>query len=162
MRKCKDLYDKSQFFFGPEIAFHDFLNKIRVDFPDGPGEFPVKFEKPSDFLRVLFLGNPFNVSTGFKEFGEHSINSVDRTKLGTCNEGEEVGNFGIDKIVLEEFELQCLMLLKICRIEEQEALKVGDAAFFDENGIKKLIEVGRNLIHDKGRILWGFSLQKVS
>jgi hypothetical protein len=41
------------------------------------------------------------------------------------------------------------MLLKICRIEEQEPLKIGDAALLNENGIKKLIEVLRNLIHDK-------------
>jgi hypothetical protein len=85
MRKCENLNNKGQFFFGPEIAFHDFLNKIWVDFPDSPGEFPVKFKKPSDFLWIFFFVNPFNVSTSFKEFEEHSINSIYRAKFSRGN-----------------------------------------------------------------------------
>ena len=64
MGKSQDLDDKGQLLFWPEIALHDFFNEIRVDFPYWPGEFPVEFKESSDFLRVLFFRNPFNVSTG--------------------------------------------------------------------------------------------------
>ena len=65
MGKSQDLDDEGQLLFWPKIGLHDFLNKVRVNFPDGPGEFPIEFKESPDFLRVLFFGNPFNVSSGF-------------------------------------------------------------------------------------------------
>lgn len=54
------------------------------------------------------------------------------------------------------------MFLEVCRIKKQKSLKIRYVTLFYKNVIEQFFQRYLRLIHDNSRILWNFSIKKLS